>query len=308
MSLQAIPYILLLGLLFGSTLIASRYGVGQLAPLTYVGLRLTLASLGHIFVYLFAIGGQKWPTNRTLWRRAAFLGIFDTAIPMSMIVSSLQFQSSGLTAIVATIGPAVTVLTAHFFLPDEPLTRRKSLGVTLALGGALLLALLGESGLPDLGRANPIGILLAMTCISSASAMAVYARKQVSEFDSFQVASVRMFTAALIVMPLSIVLVGFDLGRVNWQGYLALGYAAIAGTFFAFWLVIYSISRFGATQTAMTNYVAPVIASLGGVLLLGEHFTSGMIGGTVLIMAGIAILNGHGKSLTGRVPHDAPLS
>ena len=81
---------------------------------------------------------------------------------MTSIVSSLQFQSSGITAVLITTSPAITVIMAHFFLPDEPLTRRKSLGVLFALGGALLLAARGESGLPDVSRANPLGYLLVL--------------------------------------------------------------------------------------------------------------------------------------------------
>ena len=39
MSPTALPYVLLTGLLFGSSLIVSRYAVGQMAPTTFVWLR-----------------------------------------------------------------------------------------------------------------------------------------------------------------------------------------------------------------------------------------------------------------------------
>jgi drug/metabolite transporter (DMT)-like permease len=290
-NLQAARYVLLLATLFGTSLVASRLGVGQFSALTYTGLRLTLTSLGHLLVYLLAMGGRRWPTDGRLWRRASFLGMFDTAVPMSCMVLSLQYQSSGLTAILATVGPAITVLLAHFFLPDERLSRRKALGVALAFGGALLLGLLGESGLPDVHRANPIGYLLVLGAMLSASAMTIYTRRQMGGFDSFQVTSVRMFTATLVVLPLSLILVGFDLSRVTWQGYAALGYGALVGTFFAFWLLIVVIQRFGATAAATTLYISPVITSVGGMLVLDETITAGMAAGIALIAAGIALLN-----------------
>ena len=56
---------------------------------------------------------------------------------------------------------------AHFFLPDESLNRQKIMGVGLALGGALLLLMLGETGLPDVSHASPIGyglVTVAMMC------------------------------------------------------------------------------------------------------------------------------------------------
>jgi drug/metabolite transporter (DMT)-like permease len=170
---QALPFILLQGFLFGSTLIASRFAMGQYQPTTYIGMRLVLASLIHLGIYLVASRRRPWPRDPGLWRHAAVLGVFGTAIPMTGIVASLQYQSAGLTAVLLTAGPALTVLMANFALPDETLTPHKGAGVALALGGALLLVVLGESGLPDVSRASPVGYVLVLLAMLSASATTV---------------------------------------------------------------------------------------------------------------------------------------
>jgi drug/metabolite transporter (DMT)-like permease len=224
------------------------------------------------------------------------LGIFATAIPMTAIVSSLQFQSSGVTSVLITTGPALTVLMAHFLLPDESMTRRKGLGVLLALTGAVLLAVRGESGLPDVERANPLGYVLVLGAMVSASASTIYARKYMRDMDAFDVASVRMWVAALAVMPLSLVLVGFDLSQVTRSGYGALLYAAFVGTFAGMMLAFYNIQRFGATASAVTAYIIPIVATFGGVLLLDETITRGMILGMGLIVGGVAIINQRPRS------------
>lgn len=290
MDLQATPYILLLGFLFGSTLIASRFGVGQFSPTTYIWLRLLLSSLGHALIYALGIQGRRWPKDRGLWARAAVYGLIGTAIPMTSIVSSLQYQSSGVTSVLLTANPAITVIMAHFFLDDERLNLQKIAGVVLALGGAVLLAVRGESGLPGVTKASPIGYGLVFTAMTFGSAATVYARKYLRGYDSVDVASVRMLVATLIVMPLSLIFVGFDLGRVDVQGYFALGYAAIVGTFLGMLLQFYTIKRFGATAAVMALYVIPVFAGMGGVLLLGETITTGMLTGMALIAAGIALI------------------
>jgi drug/metabolite transporter (DMT)-like permease len=290
MSPQALPYIILLGFLFGSTLVVSRFSVGQFQPLTYVGLRLSLAGLGHVAIYLLS-KRRQWPRGRQLWGHSAVLGIFATAIPMTAIVSSLQYQSSGVTSVLITTGPALTVLMAHFLLPDETLTRRKSLGVLLALTGAVLLAVRGESGLPDVERARPIGYIMVLGAMVSASASTIYARKYMRALDTLDVASVRMWVAALVIMPLSILVVGFDLSQVTSQGLGALMYAAFVGTFAGMMLAFYNIQRFGATASAVTAYIIPIVASIGGVLLLDETITQGMLLGMGLIVAGVAIIN-----------------
>ena len=288
MSIAAFPYIIVLGLFFGSTLIASRFAVGQFEPTNYVAIRLALATLAHMTIYLFS--KRKWPLDRRIWKHAAILGLLGTAIPMSSIVTSLRYQSSGLTAILLTVGPAITVVMAHFFLPDEKLNGRKIVGVVISLGGAVLMALLGESGLPDVpSSAN--GYLLVLIAMFMGSAAAVYIRRNLQGIDPFDVASVRMLFAAIGVSVFVFLFVGFDLSQVNATGYTALGYATLFGTFLGLLLALYIAQRFGATAAAMTSYVIPVFAAIGGLLFLDEAITPGMIGGVLLIVLGIAIIN-----------------
>jgi drug/metabolite transporter (DMT)-like permease len=210
---------------------------------------------------------------------------------MTAIVSSLEYQSSGITAVLITTNPAITVLMAHFLLPDEPLNRRKGFGVIVALSGALFLAFLGESGLPNVSRAEPIGYILVTAAMVFGSGASIYARKFMRSYDTVDVNSVRMLTAALVVLPISLVLVGFDLSLVDGQGAAALLYAAFVGTFFGMMLAFYNIQRFGATASAMSAYIIPIVAAIGGTLLLGEKITLGMAAGMALILTGVAVIN-----------------
>lgn len=276
--------------MFGSSLLVSRFGLSQFDAITYVGLRITLSSFLFLIIFLFS-KKRKFPRGRKLWMQSAFLGIIGTAIPMSFINMSLLYQSSGITSLLLTLGPAITVVLASWFLDDEPLTKRKTIGVVLALSGAMLLILLGESGLPDVTRANPLGYLFILIAMIGGSIGAVFTRKYMQEEDPIDVTSIRMFSAALIVLPLSFLLVGFDMSNVTSTGYAALGWATIVGTFLAFLLSFYNVKKFGATASAMSSYVVTIVGSLGGVLLLGETFTPGMFGGMILIVSGIAVIN-----------------
>lgn len=291
MSTKSIPWIVLLGFVFGSTLVISRFSVGQFAPSTYVGLRLSLASVAFLLMYAIFPRRFAWPKDRQLWLRASILGVIGTAVPMTFIVSSLQYLSSGVASILLTTGPAITVILAHFFLPDEKLTRGKSFGVILALSGTAVLALSGESGLPDVTRANPLGYILMITGILFSNAAAVYVRKYLTSYHVNDVAAIRLFVAALIVMPLSLLFAGFDLNQVTQIGYVALVYAAVVGTFGGMLLFVYNIKKFGATASAMSAYIIPVVAVILGVLFLGETVTAVMLAGMVLIIIGIAIIN-----------------
>ena len=289
MSTQALPFIILLGFMYGSTLVASRFSVGQFAPLTYIALRVTMAATVHAAIYL-AVRNRPWPRDKWLWIHALVLGLFGTALPMSSMVISLTYLSSGIASILITTSPAITVLMAHFFLDDERLTGRTILGITLALAGAILLALRGETGLAE-GAGSTIGYLLVLVPMFMGSGGTIYARKYMKGFDAFDVASIRMFAATVALIPLSLLVVGFDLGAVTSLGYGALVYAAAVGTFGGTMLAFYNIKKFGATASSMTAYVVPVVANIGGILFLDEIFTRGMLVGTGLIGLGIYIIN-----------------
>ena len=175
-------------------------------------------------------------------------------------------------------------------MPDELLTRRKTLGAGLALGGALLLALSGEDGLPDVQQAQPIGYLLVGTGMIFTSVMVIYARKYLRGYDAYDVGSIRMFTTAVVALPLSLLMADFDVSGADAVGVAALGYTALVGTFLAFMLSFYNIKRFGATAAVIATYIIPVVAGIGGVVALGEEFTEAMLVGMAIIVSGIALL------------------
>ena len=289
MNIQALPLVFLTGVAFGTSLVASRFGLSQFNPFVYTGLRLTLAGLGFVSIYLFS-RRRSWPTDARMWRYTAVMGVFGTAIPMTAMLLSLRYLSSGIAAIFITTMPALTVLLAHFLLAGEQLTRRKMLGVGLALGGALLLAARGETGLVD-GQSSWLGYGFIAIVLLFSSAPTIYARIYLTEFDAFQVTSVQIFTACLVMMPLSAIFIGVDLQGVNEQGYFALIYSAIAGNVIGFFCFFYIIKRFGATDAAMTGYTIPVVTGITGWLVLGEAITLGMVIGITIIILGLMLIN-----------------
>ena len=100
-----------------------------------------------------------------------------------------------------------------------------------------------------------------------------------------------LLVATLVVAPLSLAWVGFDVSAVTATGITALVYAAAAGTFGGLMLFLWVNQRFGATAASLTSYVLPVVAAVGGVLFLGETITPIMLAGMALIIGGIVTLN-----------------
>ena len=292
MHTRAFPYIVLLGFIWGTNLVISRFGVGQLGGVLFTGLRLAAGSLSFITVIVFT--KKQWPRDGRIWKHAMVIGVIGTAIPMTAILSSLQFQSAGVTAVLITTAPAFITLAAHFFLPDERLTLVKTIGVMLALSGAMVVVLRGETGLPDVKQASIWGYLLVLINILMESATAVYVRRNMRQMDAFDVSAIRISTAALLVLPVGVAVQGENVTAVTPLGILALCYAGFIAVFFGQYLAFYITQRFGATAFSLSAYIIPVVAAVTGVFLLGETITIWMLVGMLLVALGIMLINRQG--------------
>lgn len=282
------------GLLLGSTLVSTRFSLGQFAPLTHVTVRLSLAAVAFL-VAIFVFRVRPWPRDRNLWQRAVVYGLIGTAITMSGYTNSLKYQSSGVTSLLASLSPVVTALLAHVFLHDEQINRFRITGALIAFGGAGLLLIRGESGLAELTRADWRGYAWALLGMASNSAGLVYARRYLRTADSFTITFVRILTGAVVVGILTAFTAGFDFSEVQWSGVGAVFYAAIFGTFLAFIYYMSSVQKLGATVASQTEFLVPMVATGLGVLLLNERVTPAMLIGMTLIFIGLGVF-GKGAS------------
>ena len=293
MNLRSLPIIVLTAFCFGTSLITSRFAVGQFEVVEFVALRFTLASLGYVFILLFN-KRERWQLTPKMVQHSLFLGFFSTAVPVFSFVGALVYISSGVTAIMNSTGPAITVVLAHFFLKGESLSWRKGIGVLLSLGGAILLASRGESGIAEIGSANPLGYILVIIGLFAISISTIYTRRFTADVRPIAVTSGQLFAATIVTLPAVGLIFGFDLSDVEASGWFALAYGSLIGTVIAFLLYIYTIQKYGATDAALTTYVVPIIATLGGVLVLDETITGIMIVGMIIILSGIAVINSGG--------------
>ena len=290
---QAFPYLLPTGFLFGSGLLSARLATKQFDVLTYSGLRLAMASLGYVGLYRLNRQQYPWPTTPNMWRQGILLGLINVAVPMVVGIVSLQYLSNGVASIFFTTGPAITVLLASFLLADEILTRRQAAGVIITLAVALLLAMRGESGPPDIRHVSPLGYTMIMVAVESMCLSAIYIRKFMRQVSSFDLAGIQTFAAAGWVLPVMIFSSSGHLEGVNWQAYTALVYGVVFSSLMGALIYFYTIQRFGAILSALSHYVTSVVATLGGVLLLGEQITFTILAEIVVVRLGIGLVNRH---------------
>ena len=287
--LQALPYVLLVGGLMGSGAVVVRFALDQIGPMALRSVQLVIALAAFLAVYAFQ-PARHFPRQPGVWARVAVWGLIGTAAPMAGFVMALEYLSSGVASLLITLNPVLVMLLAHFFLDDEKLNGRRLVGALIALAGAGVIILTGESGLADLSRADPRGYAWVGLAVISVPVAFIYARRVLKNEDSFDTTMIRLVVAGAIFIVLSAAGGQFDFSRLQISGVAALIYTGLFVMFFSLRMEFGIIKNYGPTAASQISYVIPVAATLGGALFLGERITLTIIAGMVCIFVGLRLL------------------
>lgn len=108
------------------------------------------------------------------------------------------------------------------------------------------------------------------------------------------VGAVAAWSAALLLVPLE---------EYTWQAVPFFALSGVIGTTGGRLFRVLAIEKVGAPVSAAINNLTPLVASVLAILVLGEHVTPPIVGGTLVIVAGTILLSLSGRYVGFRVPH-----
>jgi drug/metabolite transporter (DMT)-like permease len=278
---------LLLGFFWGSSYLFIKIGVeAGIQALTLVSVRIAIG-----LVLLAGIGlasRVRLPRDPRTWAHLAVIGVLSVALPFLLITWAEQEVDSTLAAVINGAIPLVVIVLAAAVLPDERLTGPRVAGLLLGFAGLVILvgfdpATLGTDG------GLPVVALIASTV--SYAAGGVWARRFLGGVRPIVLAIGELGFALLYVAPFAVLLEGSDGLPTTADGWLALGWLGLLGSGFAFLIFFRLLGRWDATRTSLVAYLIPVFGLLLGATVLGERVDAGLLVGTALIVAGIALVN-----------------
>ena len=219
----------------------------------------------------------------------------NIAIPFWLIGWAEQHISSGLTGILQSVSPFVTLVLAAAFVHDEHITRGRLAGIAIGFAGILVLS---APNLADAGTAagaerllGELGVVLASVAYGTGN---TYARRALRETRPLVLATGQVAWAfAMVVILAFVVDGGVTVPRVP-EAWLAVGWLGAVGTGFAYLVFFRLLTRWGPTRASLVAYLLPVVAVVLGVVVLGETVDATFLAGAVLIVAGIWVVNRRG--------------
>jgi drug/metabolite transporter (DMT)-like permease len=275
----------LLATLWGFSFMAIAVGLESLEPVLFAAFRYDLAAV-LLLGYALVQRGELRPTDRASVTAVLAGGVFLVAANAFLFVGQ-QTVPSGVAAIMQSLVPIATSLWALALLPEERVSASVAVGIALGFVGVGLIVRPDPANL--LGD-DVVGRLLILLQVAGVALGGVLIQRARPSLDRVALTGWSMFVGALV---LHVVSAGigepFALPTTVGAG-AAVAYLGVFATAVAFVIYFTLLEVRGALETSLVAYLVPVVATVAGVVLLGESITGLTVVGFLVVFAGFVVL------------------
>lgn len=270
--IRLIPLTLLVLLAFAGNSILCRLALRatNIDPATFTSVRLLSGAL------------VLWVLVSTFRRNVRGKGNWGSALALLAYAAALSYAyidlPTGLGALLLFAAVQVTMI-GHALTHGERLQVVQWLGFGLAIAGLVGLLLPGLTAPPLIGST---------LMLASGVAWGVYSLRGKGAGDPTRVTAGNFMRAVPIALLLSLL----TLGQMQWDAtgvlYAVISGGITSGLGYSLWYMV--LPHLHSTTAASLQLSVPVIASLGGVLFVGEALTLRLVLAAIAILGGIALV------------------
>ncbi len=239
---------------------------------------------------IMAFLGVKLPKQIKQWLHLWVAGILMSALPFSLYAFAQQSTTSILAAIINATTPLFTLLAILSIFKAQKQTGVAVIGLLIGLVGVAITLGVWQG----FGDNDPIAILALLLASISYGIGTPYLRKFITpmQLPSTSTAMVQVFTSAITLLPLYLITGPLFIAppRVETVGALLL--LGVLGSGVAYWLFHQIVAEAGSTVSSTVTYTNPVIATIWGILLLGEPLHWYEPVGGILVLLGAFLSQG----------------
>ncbi|MEU9076162.1 EamA family transporter [Kitasatospora sp. NPDC048538] len=256
---------------WGTTYLVTTQLLPDGRPLLLAALRALPAGL------LLLLIGRRLPKGRW-WGRAAVLGMLNIGLFFPLTFVGAYRLPGGVAATIGAIQPLLVAGLSAGVLGVRP-GRRALLAGLAGLGGVALLVL--KAG----ARLDGVGIAAMVTAIALMATGTVLTRRwgRPEGATLLDLTAWQLLAGSLFLVPLAGLVEGAPpaLSAANLAGFAYLG---LFSTALGYVLWFRGIERLGAGPTSFLGLVNPVVATVGGLVVLGQTLTGWQLLGLLLAL------------------------
>ncbi|MEH7414299.1 DMT family transporter [Neobacillus drentensis] len=279
---------LFLCMIWGFNFVIMKQGNAVFPPVLFADYRFLLGAL-----VLFGLTYFKkipLPSKREL-KWYILCGLLQTTYFNIAIQISLNYISAGLTSVLTYSMPLFLSLMAHYFIPGEKLTAKKTGGILIGILGLFLAMNI------HFGETIWAPILALSSAITWALSSLIFKTK-LQGCDTVQFTTWQMGAGAVGLFLYSL---SFEHGQSHWSlmAVVYLLYSGILASALAFVIWSHLLSKMEASKASISLLIVPVVGTLSGVLFLKESLNAITLIGVILVLSGVWLVN---TTRTARIP------
>ena len=289
---------------WGSTYLAIRVGVGHLPPLLLAGTRYVIAGALLYPLARRASDGSREPAESGVpalsrgttpararpgaraWLAGAIVGVLLLFAGNGGVSVAETTLPSGVAAVLVATVPLWMIVFA-WPVERQRVTVRSAAGLAIGLGGVAILVGAGLSG------GGMSGVFIVLGASAAWGFGSVLSHRLPVPGNAMLAAAIEMLAGGLVLLAVAAATGEFS--RVHWSSvpatsWIALAYLIGPGSILAFTAYGYALSHLSTATVSTYAYVNPVVAVLAGILFLGERFSWREGLGAALVLASVVII------------------
>jgi len=271
--------------IWGTTYLVIRIGVGHMPPMLFAGIRWVIA--GAAFMTVLKWRGTSLPKANEMVHLAV-VGLALIGFGNGLVVFAEQWIHSGLAALLITTVPFFMV-GMESLLPKGPkLNATILIGLIMGLAGVCLIFGKDIKYLAD--PDNLIGVLALLGAVIFWSIGSLYSKYVKVDVHPLMGASVQMLMAGIVLSAVGVSIGELPRLRFEINGLLSLAYLVVVGSFIGYTSYIYAIAKLPLSLISTYAYINPVIALFLGWIVLDEKLDFQTAIAAAVIIAGVFIV------------------
>jgi drug/metabolite transporter (DMT)-like permease len=275
-------------LIWAASFIFIKFALVEIPPMTLAFTRFAMATPILIAIAAFARPSReamKRALTREFWQFSA-LGLLGITFLYVFQFYSLRFISATEGSIIINLHAVFAMLLSAAFL-NEPLTARKTFGVSVAFLGVIVITI-REFTTTSSNITELVGVMLMTAAALCWAAYSVFGKRVLHRYSDQVATSCAFLLGTLFLVPFAL-----SEGQMNtlasssWLAWLSIGFLAIPSSVIAYILWNRLIRETDVTKVLVSLYIIPIPTAILSYVFLGEAITYPLVVGAALVIIGV---------------------
>lgn len=273
-------------LLWSSAFAVVKIGLAYVRPLTFAGVRFTLA--GCVLIPLSGRPAMILVAIRRHWRLIAAVGFLHTVVLYGAFFLGMSLVRGAQGAVLCGASPLVSALLAHFLMHDDRMTLPKAGCIALGMVGVVILAAASRPWSPA-GRWELAGMGLLMIGVLSSAMSGILVARHRRAVNPLLLAGAQMALGGLVLLALALAVEPLPTSLPPVEFLAALVWlAAVSATGISIWFHL--LKRVKVSRLNMWKFLIPLFgAVLSWALVPGESPDWATAAGMVCVASAVLL-------------------